>query len=287
MVKPLRLWGIIFSACWIIAMAFSASAQGPAQIIKENVQTMTYEVYAGGINAVTAEMKVSYDKKDRYHMDFSARTQGFLGKIVPWEGSFETEGWRLKNGQDMPEMHKSTALWRGEKESKEYTYGKDGTFKDLLIMEEGRDKSPKELQKDLTQGTTDALTAMLMVMEAVADQGTCEGTSEVFDGKRRFEMSFTHESEDTLSASRYNSYEGLAARCNVEVKPVAGAWHKKPRGWLSIQEQGREQGSMPTVWMAAIDETGGPAVPVKVRVKTSYGTLFMHLVGYTSTEKTL
>lgn len=48
---------------------------------------------------------------------------------------------------------------------------------------------------------------------------------------------------------------------------------------MSIQEQSRENGSLPTVWMAKMTEDA-PAVPVKIRVKTDYGTLFMHLVRY-------
>ena len=65
----------------------------------------------------------------------------------------------------------------------------------------------------------------------------------------------------------------------MEIKPVAGGWSEKPRGWLSIQEQGRDRGMMPTVWLANVSDDG-PAVPVKIRVKTAYGTLFMHLAQY-------
>ena len=67
----------------------------------------------------------------------------------------------------------------------------------------------------------------------------------------------------------------------VEVKPIAGRWYEKPRGWLSIQEQGRKLGTMPTVWFAQLKETA-TVVPVRVRVKTEYGTLFMHMTNYES-----
>src|SRR5690606_11504706 len=111
------------------------------------------------------------------------------------------------------------------------------------------------------------------------ETGKCEGRNEVFDGKRRFTLLFKHSADEMLESSRYNDYQGPAARCEVEVQPVAGEWHKEPRGWMSIQEQGREKGALPTVWMAKIDENS-PAVPVKIRVKTEYGVLFMLLVNY-------
>ena len=79
---------------------------------------------------------------------------------------------------------------------------------------------------------------------------------------------------------------GPAVACTVEVKPIAGKWHEKPRGWMSIQEQGREKGTMPTVWFAQM-AAGEPAVPVKIRVKTEYGALFMHLTSYQGAGHTL
>ena len=214
-------------------------------------------------------------------MIFSAETRGFLGSLVPWSGSFESRGWAFRDGRRVPEVHESIAMWRNEKEIKTYSYGKDGSFKDLTTQYVGK-KPKKEVPKDeLTKGTTDALTATILVMEHVSDGGNCEGTEEVFDGKRRYKLIFRHQGFVHMKKTRYNAYEGTAVECTVEVEPVAGAWHKKPRGWLSIQEQGRERGMMPTVWMAQIVENS-VVVPVRVRVKTAYGTLFMHLKKYRS-----
>src|SRR5690606_19597524 len=97
---------------------------------------MTYEVYAGGINAVRAELNVTGDK-DHYSLSLAARTKGFLAKLVPWEGTFETHGWRLKDGIEQPELHKSTAVWRDEEDYKEYYYKKDGAFEKLVVLEPG------------------------------------------------------------------------------------------------------------------------------------------------------
>ncbi len=278
---------IIFSLAIVLVTGLGASAQTtiPARL-DSHIQTMTYEVYAGGINAVQAKMDVSYAEKEHYSLEFFAETQGFLGKLVPWSGKFETHGWRLNDGSERPERHKSTAVWKEEKDIKEYNYGRDGSFKGLNEMEAGEEKPPKQLDDALVQGTTDALTAMLQVMKSVAVGGECKGSEEVFDGKRRFTLVFRHVANDELTASRYNVYEGAAARCEVEVVPITGAWHKKPRGWASIQEQGREKGSLPTVWFAKINDEG-PAVPVKMRVKTDYGTMFMHLVEYKNGDKTI
>ena len=154
------------------------------------------------------------------------------------------------------------------------------------IKDDSNDGSPRDVDDELTQGTSDVLSATLHIMQSVAADGKCSGTSEVFDGKRRYKLVFNHKKEVQLEKSLWNLYEGPAIECTAEVQPVAGKWHKKPRGWLSIQEQGRERGTMPTVWLAQMDENQ-PAVPVKVRVKTAYGTLFMHMTGYEGGDKKL
>lgn len=283
--KP-SLWLAIFASGILFTSVHAAPHEAHGTAFTGNdIQKMTYEVYAGGINAVTAELGVSLKQEDRYSLALEAETKGFLGKIVPWTGLFETYGWLLDDGSELPELHRSTAIFRGEKDLKEYRYNRDGSFESFKIIEAGQDKTPSSLNPDLVQGTTDALTATLTVMENIMTEGNCEGSSEVFDGKRRFELIFNHQADVVISPTNYNIYKGPAVQCSVEVKPLAGKWHEKPRGWMSIQEQGRDKGTLPTVWLASLDEDG-PAVPVKVRVKTNYGTLFMHLVSYENEDGT-
>ncbi len=262
----------------VIIVSFAVSSQ--AAPAPKNLQQMTYDVYAGGFHVVKANLDVDLSKKGRYELELGAQTRGFLGKLAPWKGTFETNGWNNeKTGTSRPEMHRSITTWRDEEETKTYLYNKDGTFKDYTIKEHDKPLQKPDPDKALTENSTDALTGTLAVMKALAKGEGCTGTSEVFDGKRRYKMIFKEQERVELKASRYNVYEGPAVQCTVEVEPAGGKWHKKPRGWMSIQEQGRERGTMPTVWMAQMSKNG-PAVPVKIRVKTEFGVLFMHLTGY-------
>ncbi|MCF8496215.1 MAG: DUF3108 domain-containing protein [Alphaproteobacteria bacterium] len=242
---------------------------------------MVYEVYAGGIHAVQAVLETDFSKPGRYDVVLRARTQGFLASLVPWTGSFESAGWLLAEGDYRPQTHKSTASWQGDLDQKEYSYSKDRAFLGLTVSEHGKPPHKEAVDDSLTQGTTDILAAALQAMHGVGKGGECAGESEVFDGKRRFLLVFKPQGHEMLKASSYNAYEGPAALCSVEVVPVAGEWHKKPRGWLSIQEQGRSRGMMPMIWVAQVVEAA-PPLPVKIRVKTAYGTLFMHLISKSS-----
>ncbi len=238
---------------------------------------LSYNVFSGGIHAVNATLNIQEDDdKGRYKMVFTAATQGFLGKLAPWTGSFLSSGWVLKDGEFAPETHRSTAIWRGEEEVKTYSYGKDGGFKNLKVIEQGKDRTPKDLDLNIAKDTTDLLSAAMTMLASVENGEKCDHTDVVFDGERSFTITFRDVGTETLVANKYNTYSGPATMCEVEVTPKDGKWHKKPRGWLSIQEQGRKKGTLPVVWVAKLK--GQPvAVPVKLRVASDYGTLFMHL----------
>lgn len=272
--KAFVLSAIIFSG----GLFFSPSITKGAAPHK-NFQHMEYDVYSGGFHVVEAKLDIDYTKKGRYRMVFGAHTRGILGALAPWKGSFESDGWRGKKNR--PQVHKSVAIFRGEKDIKEYKYGRDGSFKEYSLEDDDahNDGSPKKVDPALTKNTTDLLTATLNILDHLPKDGKCEGSDEIFDGKRRYRLMFKEIRRVELKASRYNVYAGPAIECTAEIKPMGGRWHKKPRGWLSIQEQGRKKGTMPTIWVANVS-SNGPAVPVKVRVKTGYGTMFMHLTAY-------
>jgi len=267
--------------------AEDAPPTAPTQFTTDSkLQTMVYEVYAGGVHVLQGSLVVDLREKGKYDVNLTANTRGVWKKLIPWSGTFESNGWVLKDATFRPKTHRSKTNWKDEWETQTYSYGRDESFKSLTKKKHDEPEELKDIDDALTQGTTDVLSSTLNVMNAIAQGQKCEGTSEVFDGKRRFQQLFRSQAGENLTATKYNIYEGLSEICTVEVVPIAGKWHEKPRGWMSIQEQGRAAGTIPTVWMAKITE-GAPAVPVKVRVKTDYGTLFMHLAEYQNGENIL
>jgi hypothetical protein len=277
-----KVWAV--ALCALLASTLDISI---AQAASPSLQKMEYDVYAGGFHVVSADLTVDLTKKASYYLNLSAYTHGLLAKLAPWKGSFETRGWYDANKKAaQPEEHKSTATWRGELDIDTYRYGKDGSFKEYRVKEHDKAEDVRQPEEALTKDTIDVLTATLAAMQSVADKGACASEDEIFDGKRRYKIMFKDVKQDMLEKTRYNVYAGPAMECIVEVKQLAGKVREKPRGWLSIQEQGRERGTMPTIWFAAL-EPGQPAIPVKIRVKTAHGTMFMHLTRYENADKTL
>lgn len=235
---------------------------------------LTYQVYAGGVHVIAADLDLSLKPKS-YQADLTAQTRGFLGKLVPWRGSFITQG-RGDHAHLVPTTHRSVSTWKGKDDTAVYQYDARGAFKSLKLTDDGVDKTPKKIDPALTRDTVDILTATLRMMQSADAAKACAGKSDVFDSRRRFTLTFAPQGVETLQKSKRTAYAGPAYKCTVEVTPKGGAWKKKPRGWLSIQEQGRKKGTLPTMWVAHVRDDL-PPVPVRIMMKTDYGTLFMHL----------
>ncbi len=261
---------IKFTAALLFSLSlFSYAAHAEQQ---QDIRNYSYAVYAGGFYVLDADMTLTHTD-DTYDIHLDTKTHGLLDRVVSWAGIFETTG-EIKGDERQVLEHKSTATFRGDTNIKSYAYNPDGQFKSLTLTDHEKNKEPvttvSDIKPELADGSTDILTAMLSMM---SDDAPCNDRADVFDGKRRFEIVFRKLDDTVLSTSRYNSYGGPASVCEIEIFPKGGKWHEKPRGWLSIQEQGREKGQLPRLWVAEID---GLYVPVKILVKTNYGTFLMH-----------
>ena len=109
------------SICIITLFCVVQSAYAEQSIEKPDAistHIIKYEVYAGGINAVTANLIVKYLNDTEYYLKLDASTAGLLGKLAPWQGIFETKGWLYIDDETgaRPELHKVVSVWRDEKE---------------------------------------------------------------------------------------------------------------------------------------------------------------------------
>lgn len=270
-------WGFVVKRLFALFVAFLAFQPAFALAGGNASQTamMSYAVYAGGIHAVDAQLKLKVGKTG-YDTTLSAGTQGFLKSLANWSGAFSTKG-KVTHGEAFPLAHVSISTWKDKTETKTFKYDGSGRFVSYRVDEDKKDTTPKDIDKKLAAKTKDVLSATLDMMMALPSRKACDGDALVFDGDRTYRLVFADTKIETLEASDYNVFQGETISCSVEVKPEKGKWRKKPRGWLSIQEQGRQKGALPKIWFGKLAGFPNTYVPVKIRVKTDYGTLFMHL----------
>ena len=256
--------------CGLLVTGVSPAAQAADK-------TLNYDLYAGGIHALDATIKLD-EGAGRYGLDLEAATAKAFRFIAPWSGTFATAGW-LEKGKRQPETHKVVSHLSKKTKTKDIIYKQAGGLVSFKATQDGKDKTPEKIGADLTPPEiVDVLTATLQTLDRVNETGTCKGSSLIFDGERSFSLNFTDQGKENLPASVYNVYQGEAVACSFEMKPEKGKWKKDLRGWLMLQEQARKLDDKPTVWFAKVPgDTSEGYVPVKLQIKTNYGVLLLHL----------
>ena len=265
----------ICTSIFLLVLSPMAKAQTAQTVSPSSVYS--YDVYAGGIHALSADLTLKVAPK-KYDIALEARTEGILKRLADWSGSFTSKG-NIAAGQTYPLEHKSVSVWKGKPEAKTFIYNGKGGFVSYKVTEADTDKTPKDLDLSLAKDTTDLLSSTLRMMMHIPSKSACEGKELIFDGDRNYRLNYTGKKTETLAKTDFNIYSGDTIVCTVEVVPEKGKWRKKPRGWLSIQEQGRQVGALPTIWFGKATGQDNLYIPVKIRIQTDYGVLFMHLTG--------
>ena len=87
------------------------------------------------------------------------------------------------------------------------------------IVKRKNNKSKKvDIQQDKkNEGTTDLQTVFAEMSKQYTELRFCDSRMEVFDGKRRFDVVFKDEGEETIISNEYSPYGGLAHKCSLYI----------------------------------------------------------------------
>ena len=236
-------------------------------------QALHYEIYAGGIHALSADLDIERGTKN-YHVTFNAKPYGVIGSLLPWGGVYDTKGQVVKN-DFVPTSFNKVSQWREDHDTDSFVY-KNGK----LISQTERDETKKPvvtknipIDPALTANSVDILTGTARLLKQADAGKACDFGTIVYDGRRRYTLQFRDKGTETLQASQYNSFSGPTKICEIEMIPIAG-FPKKPKGYYKIQEEARTRGQLPRVW---IGQVSGFHVPVKLMVKSEMGAVLIHL----------
>lgn len=239
---------------------------------------LKYSVQAASLlDAMEIEIGLTLDDQN-YAVDTNVRTSGFLSRVLPWSGQFFSKG-HMNKGEFIPTEHRFSKFWSGDETKTTMNYNDGGQLTNMVVETTHDDPYYKFFNEDLTKDALDMLTAMVKSFVAIDEKQKCDFTQTVFDGKRRFHLVFYDTGEANLNNRRHSMYSGPTLTCEIEVLPIAGKWYDKKRGWMALQEQSRENGALPKVWLGKVDENA-PLVPVRLQVRTNFGPLTMALTDY-------
>jgi len=255
----------------------AGNPSGPIVHATNDFQDMvlTYNIYAGGMHALTAQLNMD-TTTDNYDVALKAQTKGFIGKLFPWAGDYTTTGLTQDNKLS-PTIHKASSKWKKKLKQTELEYQANGDFKEKRVKKNGKTTTQSNIKSELTLETVDMLTGILSMLQQTGNTHSCGGSAPVFDGKRRFNITFKDDGIDTIKKSKYSTFSGPALRCIIDVKPVAGFKKKdQKRGWMAIQNHTNKRKKPPTIWLAQLEENG-PVVPVRMEIRSDYGAVIAHL----------
>lgn len=237
--------------------------------------SLKYDVYAGGFKALNASLVMDLSKK-AYDMELDAETQGFIGNLFPWKASLNTSG-HAEKGILIPTIHTERSSWRQKLKIIEMNYAPNGRVLKTTTQSDGKTVTNRDIDQEMAKNAMDLLTGTLVILQNVRNSDKCTGKFPVFDGKRRFNITLTDEGKETLSPSKYSSFQGEAVRCTLTVEPVAGFKKKdQKRGWMAVQNHTEQHHMLPTLWLARL-KGSNQVVPVRMEIASDYGSVVAHL----------
>ena len=252
----------LMRAALLAALALAPSGAGGA----EQPLALTYLVHFGGatIMQIDARLALAEQGGSRYSVAVAGHTLGLLDRIKPLAFAAHSEG--LAQDRGLQPARYTTRTDKRDK-SKEVTiaFRPGGTPEARFTP--APDDPIEPLPPELAKGILDPASALVAVLQKVAETGSCAGTVPVFDGKRRFDLDFSAGGSQGLKPSDYSIFSGPAQRCEVSLVPRHGFEEDKP-------------GKLPqhaTVWFGEVFPDA-PPLPVRIDTQNQISAVRVHLV---------
>ena len=238
--------------------------------------TLSYRVHVGGVAVLDARTEL-FLAGDRYSVQVDAATDGFLGRMFPWQTQSRSVGAIQADGQLAPSRHSQVSTLRGSPRNVTLDYDSTGAVR-AQVTPPPQDDDREPVPESLLRGTLDPLSSVLRVLLAGARGEGCRQSVPVFDGRRRYDMQFADEGMRMVDASRYSVFAGAARQCRVSHTPIAG-YNRKPDGGPFWRRGGGQERRPPVeVWIAPVTP-GGPPLPVRLETDSGFGWVVIHLTG--------
>ena len=239
-----RALGLLLLA---LGLALPARAGSPPRLDLE------YHVNGLGIHALT--LRLYYTRRyDGYRSLVNARTEGVVEMFYDYELHIDASGPR--DGVALRPSHYIT-ISRGSEGGKrlKLKYADDGE----ITIETDEKLATDELAARVARGhgTIDPLSALLTLVETLAETGSCDAKVAVFDGKRRYDM----------TAADGDATDGV--ECRVALEQIDG--------FRAREKDSPRYPKTMTIRFGPVAE-GFPPMPVEVTASNFFGLLTLRLI---------
>jgi hypothetical protein len=201
---------VALAVCWL--SAWPAAAQPATRV------TLSYSIYAAGLNVANVEIGVSLDSLS-YRVELAHQTNGLVGFFLRGSSFTQVDGSWQRN-RPLPRRFRSEGIWRGERRLSLVEYERGQPLVRILVPpnDAEREPVPPEWQAD----TIDSLSAVAGLVRQVQQTGRCDGKARVFDGRRASEITARSAGDEIIPISSRSSFAGRAVRCDFTGEQRAG-----------------------------------------------------------------
>ncbi len=237
-----------------------------------NLLKLGYQVYVGGLNAFAFTVDVALDG-DRYRLSGAGESRGLLRMMWRWAAALRSDGRVAGDGVDAQAYHVNTWTRRGDR-ALQLSFGNGGGYEIARTPPDDEHRASKrDLPDSIPPSTIDPLSLSLAVARSLGEGGKCEGTYNIFDGDRRYDLIFTDHGPEQLRATSYLAFAGTANRCEFDIRRIMG-FREKRENFRFWDEDGMRP---PTVWVGRVVPEM-PPVPVRLHVDLNFGGVRIYLV---------
>lgn len=238
---------------------------------KDRTLKLGYDVYLGGLNIFYLDVNLRMDG-DRYEIFGGGETKGMARMMWRWAVEASAKG--VVNGKGIESMTYDVATKRKGKHRKmRLTFTEDGAY---LISRNPKDTPAKrkrrKLPKSIPTGTLDPISVSMAVATAAAKGQACRGKYPVFDGNRRYDLTFTRMGEEHLSKPGYSIFSGRAIRCSFAMKRISGF----RRNRVALRFWDEEELEPPQIWIGRLVRSL-PLVPIQFQADFNMGYMIIYL----------
>jgi hypothetical protein len=253
-----------------LGLAPAATLFGPrpvaAQSATESAVAADYAFYTAGLNTgdLATEIRLA---PDGYHLKFAFHTAGLFSAFVHGQNETIVDG-RFLGPDAAPEHYLSTGLWSGTKWETSIDYVDREPFVRALIPPREPDReavSPAQARQSI-----DSVSAMALLVHRIELTGRCDGTAQLFDGRRLMRLTARTVGREIVPRSSRSPYFGEAQRCDFEGVLTGGFEHDREEASTRRTKHG-------SAWFT-IAAPGTPPLPIRMDFETIwFGTASMYL----------
>jgi hypothetical protein len=256
--------------CGALGVALALLWACPAEA-QDRTLKLGYSVYLGGLNIFYLDVNLRLDG-DRYEIFGGGETKGMIRMMWRWAVRGAATG--VVNGSGVESLSYDVATVRKQKRKKlRLAFTGDGAYSITRTPKDSpRKRKSRKLPKSIPQGTLDPISVSMAVASAAAKGETCGGRFPVFDGNRRYDLTFTKLGEEQLSRPGYSIFSGKAIRCRFEMKRISG--FRQNRVALRFWDEAKIE--PPLVWLGRLGE-GLPMVPIQFQADFNMGYMIIYL----------